>query len=236
MEATPLTAADVGAVVDNKLGHGYGYGDGFGYGNSWIWVILLFAIFGGGFGYGNRGYGLENALTRSDLQQGFDNQSVMRKLDGITNGLCDGFYATNTNLLQGQNQLQRDLCQGFAAINAGISENRFAAQQCCCETNRNIDAVRYENAKNTCEIVRAIEKDGDATRALINANTMQALRDKIVAKDQELQTVNFQLSQQAQSASLIEALRPCAKPAYITCSPYFAQSAYGYGCGCGNFA
>ena len=236
MEATPLTAADVGAVVDNKLGHGYGYGDGFGYGNSWIWVILLFAIFGGGFGYGNRGYGLENALTRSDLQQGFDNQSVMRKLDGITNGLCDGFYATNTNLLQGQNQLQRDLCQGFSAVNAGISENRFTAQQCCCETNRNIDAIRYENAKNTCEIVRAIEKDGDATRAFINANTMQALRDKIVAKDQELQTVNFQLSQQAQSASLIEALRPCAKPAYITCSPYFAQNAYGYGCGCGNFA
>ena len=238
MEATPLTAADVGAVVDNKLGHGYGYGDGFGYGNSWIWVILLFAIFGGGFGYGNRGYGLENALTRSDLQQGFDNQSVMRKLDGITNGLCDGFYATNTNLLQGQNQLQRDLCQGFSAVNAGISENRFTAQQCCCETNRNIDAIRYENAKNTCEIVRAIEKDGDATSALINANTMQALRDKIVAKDQELQTVNFQLSQQAQSASLIEALRPCAKPAYITCSPYFAQNAYGYGfgCGCGNFA
>lgn len=239
MEATPLTAADVAAVTDK--GH-YGYGDGFGYGSSWIWVILLFAIFGwGNNGFGNRGYGLENALTRSDLQQGFDNQSVMRKLDGITNGLCDGFYATNTNMLQGQNQLQRDLCQGFAAVNAGISENRFAAQQCCCETNRNIDAVRYENAKNTCEIVRAIEKDGDATRALINANTMQALRDKIVAKDQELQTANFQLSQQAQNTTLINALRPCPIPAYLTCSPYesnyFATRGYGYGCGgCGNFA
>ena len=234
MEATPLTAADVGAVVDNKLGHGYGY-DGMGYGGSWIWIILLFAIFGwggNGFGYGNRG----NAVTQLELQAGFDNQSVLRKLDGITQGLCDGFYAVNTNNLQMQNQLQRDLCQGFASVNAGISENRFAAQQCCCETNRNIDAIRYENAKNTCEIVRAIEKDGDATRALINANTMQALRDKIVAKDQELQTANFQLSQQAQSANLIEALRPCAKPAYITCSPYFANGIYGYGCGCGNFA
>lgn len=30
MEATPLTAADVGAVVDGKLGHGYGYG-GYGF-------------------------------------------------------------------------------------------------------------------------------------------------------------------------------------------------------------
>ena len=231
METTPLSAADVGAVVDNKLGHGYGYGyDGMGCGGSWIWIILLFAIFNGGFGYGNRGYG------QLELQQGFDNQSVMRKLDGITNGLADGFYAVNANNLQMQNQLQRDLCQGFSATNAAIAENRFAAQQCCCETNRNIDAVRYEAAKNTCDIVRAIEKDGEATRALINANTMQALRDKIVAKDQELQTANFQLSQQAQSANLIEALRPCAKPAYITCSPYFAQSVYGYGCGCGNFA
>ena len=223
MEATPLTAADVGAVVDNKLGHGYGYGDGFGYGNSWIWVILLFAIFGGGFGYGNRGYGLENALTRSDLQQGFDNQSVLRKLDGITNGLCDGFYAQNTTMLQ-----------GFNTVGQAIAENRFAQQNCCCEINRNIDAVRYENAKNTCDIVRAIEKDGEATRVLINANTMQALRDKIVAKDQELQTVNFQLSQQAQSANLIDALRPCARPAYITCSPFFS---YGInGCGCSQFA
>ena len=236
MEATPLTAADVGAVVDNKLGHGYGYGfDGMGCGGSWIWIILLFAIFGwggNGFGYGRNA----GAVTQLELQQGFDNQSVLRKLDGITQGLCDGFYAVNTNNLQMQNQLQRDLCQGFSSTNAAIAENRFAAQQCCCETNRNIDAVRYEAAKNTCEIVRAIEKDGEATRALINANTMQALRDKIVAKDQELQTANFQLSQQAQSANLIEALRPCAKPAYITCSPYFANNVYGYGCGCGNFA
>lgn len=236
MDATPLSAADVAAVTDKHCG--YGYGDGFN--GSWAWIILLFAIFGfggNGFGWGRNG----NGLTQLELQQGFDNQSVMRKLDGINNGLCDGFYAMNTNNLQMQNQLQRDLCQGFSTTNATIAENRFATQQCCCDTNRNIDAVRYENAKNTCEIVRAIEKDGDATRALINANTMQALRDKIVAKDQELQTANFQLSQQAQSANIINTLRPCPIPAYITCSPYeanfYATRGYGYGCnGCCNFA
>lgn len=238
MEATPLSAADVAAVTDK--GH-YGYGDGFGYGASWVWIILLFAIFGwGGNGFGRNG----NGITQMEMQQGFDTQSILRKLDGINNGLCDGFYAVNTNNLQMQNQLQRDLCQGFASTNAAIADNRFAAQQCCCETNRNIDAVRYEAAKNTCDIVRAIEKDGDATRALINANTMQALRDKIVAKDQELQTANFQLSQQAQNTTLISALRPTPIPAYITCSPYEANyfatrgyGNYGYGCGgCGNFA
>ena len=142
----------------------------------------------------------------------------MRKLDGITNGLCDGFYAVNTNNLQMQNQLARDLCQGFSAVNSAIAENRFAAQNCCCETNRNIDAVRYENAKNTCEIVRAIEKDGEATRALMNSNTMEALKGKIAEQSQMLQ-----------SASIVNSLRPCPIPAYITCSPYQTFT-NGYGC------
>ena len=206
---TELSAADIRAVTDGNH-YGYGYGDMMG--NSWIWVILLFALYGGGYGGFNRnGYGVE-------LQQGFDNQSVMRKLDGITNGLADGFYAVNTNNLQMQNQLARDLCQGFSAVNSAIAENRFAAQNCCCETNRNIDAVRYENAKNTCEIVRAIEKDGEATRALINANTMEALKGKIAEQSQMLQTANIEKS-----------LRPCPIPAYITCSPYQTFT-NGYGC------
>lgn len=239
METQPLSAADVGAVVDNKLGNGYGYGDGFGMaGGAWIWVILIFAIFGfGGNGFGRNG----NALTQAEMQQGFDTQSTLRKLDGITYGLSDGFYAQNTTMLQGQNQLARDLCQGFAATNSAISENRFAAQQCCCETNRNIDAVRYENAKNTCDIVNAINADGEKTRALMTANEIQALRDKITEQGQAIQTANFNLSQVAQTSNIVNALRPTPIPAYLTCSPY-QSSYYAYngvnGCtGCnGNFA
>ena len=217
-----MSAADIAAVTNKDYGCG-GYGYGWG-NNNLIDILLLFAIFGGG-GWG--GFGRNNgAVTQLELQQGFDNQSVLRKLDGLANGLCDGFYAQNTTMLT-----------GFNTIGQQIAENRFAAQNCCCETNRNIDAGRYEAAKNTCDIVRAIEKDGEATRALINSNTVQALRDKIVEKDQMLQTANFQLSQQAQTANIISEVRPCAKPAYITCSPYFAQSLYGFGCGgCGNFA
>lgn len=90
----------------------------------------------------------------------------------VAAGLCDGFYAQNATMLNGFNGVQRDLCTGFSAINAGIAENRFAAQQCCCDTNRNIDAVRAENYRNTCEITTAIHAEGEATRALINSNTM----------------------------------------------------------------
>ena len=92
------------------------------------------------------------------------------------------------------------------------------------QTNRNIDAVRYENSKNTCEITNAIHAEGEATRALINANTIQELRDKLEARDREVMTRDFQLSQLAQNQYLVNEIRPCAKPAYITCSPYTTAS------------
>ena len=225
MDEKPLSAADVAAVTDRR--DGYGYGDGFGMaGGAWIWVILIFAIFGFGNGFGRNG----SALTQAEIQQGFDTQSTLRKLDGITNGLCDGFYAQNTTMLQ-----------GFNGIGSQIAENRFAAQQCCCETNRNIDAVRYENAKNTCDIVNAINADGEKTRALMTANEIQALRDKIAEQGQAIQTATFNLSQVAQTSNIVNALRPTPIPAYLTCSPY-QSSYYAYnginGCtGCnGNFA
>ena len=108
MEEKPLSAADVAAVTDRRDGYGFG-GDG-----AWIWVILLFAIFGwGGNGFGRNG----NGLTQAEMQQGFDTQNVLRKLEGINSRLCDGFYAMNTNNLQMQNLLQRDLCQGFSTTN-----------------------------------------------------------------------------------------------------------------------
>ena len=96
------------------------------------------------------------------------------------------------------------------------------------QTNRNIDAVRFDMSKGFCDVAGAIHAEGEATRALINANTMQALRDKLDEKDRALLTANFQLSQQAQNAYLINEIRPCARPAYITCSPYTTASF----CGC----
>lgn len=229
-----MTMDGNGIVPVMDVNRGYGYGDGFGCGGGWfMWIIVLFALMGGwGNGFG-RGYGNGPGLTQVEMQQGFDTQSVLRKLDGIQNGLCDGFYAQNTTMLQGFNGVQRDLCQGFANVNAGIAENRYAAQQCCCETNRNIDAVRAENYKNTCEITNAIHAEGEATRALINHNVMQDLRDKLADRDRDLMSANFQLSQLSQTANIVGTLRPFPQPAYITASPYTSANVV-YGCGCNN--
>lgn len=202
----------------------------FGGNGTWVWVFFLFFLLawgGNGFGFGNNA-STQGALTRAELYDGLNYTQLENGVRSIQNGLCDGFYAQNTTMLQGFNGVQSQLCQGLNTVNSNIAENRYAQQQCCCETNRNIDAVRYENARNTCDIVNAIKADGDATRALMTQNTIQELRD-------DLQTANFQLSQQAQSANIIGSLRPFPIPSYITCSPYTAANGYGsYGCGCSN--
>jgi hypothetical protein len=168
--------------------------------NPFIYLVWLALLGNNGGIFGNRGgaEALQGAITRSDLFEGFNNQEVNNQLRGLTNGLCDGFYATRQ----------------------GISDLGYAVKDCCCTTNRNIDAVRFENAQNTCAITNAIHAEGETTRALINANMIQDLRDKLEARDRDILVRDFQLSQLAQNATLINELRPCAKPAYITCSPY----------------
>ena len=142
--------------------------NGWGGGGAW-WIIILFLFMfgmgGGGWGCGNRG---NDALTRAEMQQGFDTQEITRKLDGLSYGMCDGFYAQNTTMLN-----------GFAGVTSAVRDAQFAAQQCCCETNRNIDSVRYDAQKNTCDITTAIHAEGEATRALIQKNEMQNLRDRL---------------------------------------------------------
>ena len=206
-----LTPADIAAVTGNNAN---GFMNGELWNNPFIYLVWL-AVLGNGGIFGNRnGYGdaaVQGALTRSDLFEGFNNQDVNGQLRGITNGLCDGFYAINNSLKD-----------GFYGTQANIKD-------CCCQTNRNIDAVRFDMSKGFCDVAGAIHAEGEATRALINANTVQALRDKLADKDRDVLIRDFQLSQQAQNQYLVNEIRPCAKPAYITCSPYTTASF----CGCG---
>lgn len=197
--------------------------DGYGAEGGWIWIMLIFILLAGGDGFGNRN---SDSLTRAEMCDGFNFNNIESGIRGIQNGLCDGFYAQNTTMLQGFNGVQRDLCNGFNGVNQNINQARFDAQQCCCETNRNIDSLRFQSEKNTCDIITAINADGEATRALINQNTMQELRD-------QLQAAQLQLGNVAQTQTLISELRPCAKPAYITCSPYQSSTFNGFG-GCGS--
>ena len=227
METTGYSLSDIAALMGNRNN------DGFLEGNGIIILILFFLIFGfggaGGWGGGNNA-AMQGALTRAELYDGLNDNTVIRKLDGIANGLCDGFYAQNTTMLQ-----------GFNGLGNQISENRFAAQQCCCETNRNIDSVRYENSRNTCDIITAANANTQKILDTLCENKIENLRDKVAERDLMLQSAQYQLSQLSQTATLINTLQPTPKPAYLACSPY-QSSVYAYdglrgnwgGCGCNN--
>lgn len=171
----------------------------------WLAVLGRGGLFGGGYGGGDPA--VQGALTRSDLFEGFNTQDINAQLRGITNGLSDGFYA----------------------VNSGMKDGFYGIKDAICGTNRNIDAVRYDMSKGFCDMAGAIHAEGEATRALINATTMQELRDKLADRDREVMTRDFQLSQLAQNQYLVNEIRPCAKPAYITCSPYTTASFCGAG-------
>lgn len=227
-----LSAGDILALTkDNDNGMSGAWN------NPFIYLVWLALLGGDGGLFGRRNdAAVQGALTRSDLFEGFNNQDINSQLRGITNGVCDGFYAINSGMKDGFYGNQAAVKDGFYSTQSALAENRFAQQQCCCETNRNIDSVRSDAYKNTCEITTAIHAEGEATRALINANTMQDLRDKLADRDRDLMNAQFQLSQQTQNATLIGALRPFPQPAYLTVSPY--QSVNGtcgsnYNCGCG---
>lgn len=179
-------------------------------GGYWIWIILLFFLFGGN--WGNNGNLQNDALMNQEF--------IKRDL-----------FNTNQNVSSQGFQNSRDILESRYTTQLGLQNLGQQNQECCCATQRAIDGVNTQSFKNTCDITTAIHSEGEATRALINANTMQELRDKLADRDRDLLTANFQLSQQAQSANIINTLQPTPKPAYITCSPYYAYNNM-TGCGC----
>lgn len=63
---------------------------------------------------------------------------------------------------------------------------------------------------------------------MIQANTIQDLRDKVNERDRELQSAQLQISQVAQTNNIVSQLKPYPVPSYIVGSPYT-----NYGCnGC----
>ena len=216
MDGSGLSVADALALQRDN------YDDGmFGGNGSWVFFLFFLLAWGGGGFWGNNRGG-EQIATNAEVQRGFDNQNVMNKLNGLENGLCDGFYAQNTTMLNGFNGVQRDLCTGFAGVNAAINQSRFDAQQCCCETNRNIDSAKFQLSQCCCDIMQNNDRNTQRIIDHMTQNEMQTLRD-------QLQTANFQLSQQAQTANLVDQLRPCPIPAYLSCSPYASYDPYTYG-------
>ena len=218
MDGNGLSVADAMALANGKDSDGLFGGGSSGGILALIIIFVLFFSTGSGFGFGGNGA----VATQADIQRGFDTRTIVSKLDGISNGICDLGYA-NANLI---NNVRFDGMQGFNSVNQGINSLGYQMQQCCCENLRANDSLKYENAQNTCAIVNAIHADGEATRALMQANTVQELRDKLQERDNTISNL-------VQNSTLLNSvgrfvLNP---PCYQGYNGYGYNTGY-YGCGC----
>ena len=248
--------ADIAAVTGNNKNDGMWGGDGW-------WAIIIFAIIFGWNGFGNNGWcgnggysgATAAAYTDSAIQRGFDTQSILGKLDGITNGICDGFYSVNNSMLTGFNGINTNVMQtGFGiqqAINADTvanMQNTNALQSqlanCCCETREAIQGVNYNMAQNTCALQNTmntntrdiIESQNAGTRAILDylcnekISSLQAENNDLRrAASQDRQSALLTTEIASQTQQIINAVRPTPVPAYP------ASNLYGYSnCGCNS--
>ena len=130
MDGVGLSVADALALSRGNGNNDGGFGDGNGYWIFFLFFLLAWGNNGWGFG-GNGGAGAMTgqALTRGELCQDMNFQSLENAVRGIQSGLCDGFYAMNTGMLNGFAGVQNTLCSGFAEIAAQGNNNTNAIQQ-----------------------------------------------------------------------------------------------------------
>lgn len=228
---TNYSLADIAAATGGNRNN-----DGFGDGNGW-WIILflLFGMFGwGGYGFGG-GYngggtntpGFQEFATRSDIDAALATQGIESGITGIGTQLCNG----------------------FAGINSAIANLGYQNQQCCCDLKQTIGDVNYNMAAQTNILQNTVNNGFRDVIEAQNAGTQRIIdtitQDKIQSLQTELQSAQLQLSNQAQTTNIINALRPTPTPSYPVMSPYtsiinptgFTFGVNGCGCntGCGCY-
>lgn len=236
MVTSEMTPADFSAICGNN-------NDGFGGNGAW-WLIILLLFWGrGGYGYGAGTDGVQNNYVLTS-----DFAMVERKLDSITNGLCDGFY-TQAQLINGVTGALAQ--QGFETRNA-ITQAQIAEMQnsnatqrqiadCCCANREAIAGVNY-NITTTANAIQntmnvntrdILESNCNNTRAILdalNANKLEAKNERIADLERQLSVANLSASQSAQNEYLISRLSaPVPQPAYVVPNP---NCCYQNSCGC----
>lgn len=244
---------------------GYGNNGLFGGDGGWWGLIILLVLFGGfgrgGFGgFGGNGFA-EPCATQADVRAAVDQQTLISKIDQQTYGMADSFTALNNTLNSNFRGIDNAICtlgyqnqQGFSGLSAQLAScccdiergiersttqdvmNTNVIQQqiaaCCCDLEKANMQNRFDAQTYNCNTLQAIDKLGDRIIDYMNCEKTQALRD-------ENQALRLAASQSKQNQYLLNELRPCPVPAFITCNPY--SSLYGYNgnygynnsCGCG---
>lgn len=179
----------------------------------------------GAAGYNNGGgWGGGAYPTEAILQRSLDTQTIIGKLDGVTQGLCDGFYAQSNalnglgmNVMQGFSQAELSRSNQQAALMQQLCNLGYQQKDCCCETQRAIDGVKFTIAQEDCatrNLMQSntrdlIENQNANSRAILDALTAQRIEakdERIAAQAAQIQALQLSASQAQQNATLMAAM------------------------------
>lgn len=226
------TLADLGNLVNNDAGR----------------ELLMNAIQG-------------NATAISQLASTVhcDQNALMGAVQNLSTQLCNLGLGQKDLLFavqNGQQAILSRLCDCCSDLRQQVADFRGdIALQLCNQTNtianaingvnvgmeRGFSSVAYETQRQTCDLMKAMNDGFARIEYREQQREIQALRDE---------RTQYQMSAllQQQSQNIINTVRPCPSPAYITCNPWgcngqFVGNGYPYvgccnnnnscgGCGC----
>ena len=143
-------------------------------------LFLFFVMFRGGWG-GNQGdYGQHaTAATQQEILYGQHFGQINDRLTNLGNGICSLGYDMQGSI----GQLGKDIALGQSGLTQTVmgTGNDLSRQlgDCCCENRLAVANLGAQMDRQTCDITTAIKAEGAATRALLQENAIQALRDQI---------------------------------------------------------
>ncbi len=143
-------------------------------------LFLFFVMFRGGWG-GNQGdYGQHaTAATQQEILYGQHFGQINDRLTNLGNGICGLGYDMQSSI----GQLGKEIALGQSGLTQTVmgTGNDLSRQlgDCCCENRLAVANLGAQMDRQTCDITTAIKAEGAATRALLQENAIQALRDQI---------------------------------------------------------
>lgn len=240
---------DMGALLGNMMG-GVRNGNGFG-GDSSIWAIILIIALCGGFNNGNGGlFGNgggsagTTAAVDASLQRGFDNQSVINKLNGLENGVCNLGYAQlqqTNDVTSTVTSTGNDILQSLQTLMVSLMQQGFAqstqAKDCCCKIENLLQEANYNRRSDTCDITNAIKDMAQAIMQNDNANyrqlhdeniaiQMQAKDDRIAQLTAALNRCDNRSDNAEQTNQILNQLMALLNPPTVRAIP--ANSGFGW--------
>lgn len=175
-----MSLSDIAAVTRNANDDGNWGGNG----AWWIIILFLFALMGGGLNGWNRQGEYGQFATAASQQEILYGQQFGQLNDRLTN-LGDGVCSLGYEMQGSIGQLGKEIALGQSNLQQTIMGTGNGIQQqiasCCCENRLATANLSAQMDRQTCDITTAIHAEGEQTRAMMQANTIQQLRDKVNA-------------------------------------------------------